>query len=547
VYPDVMGNCTNKFHAFSPPSSSPENGNVADSDGPSSSGGNPSSSSQNNNYHLTLSTRSNPSPPPFIASPFKTSSYRSSNYVSSLLTNEAYSPIYRELHFSSNEIQQLHDIFLHLLNTQPSPSSPSHNSQSNTPFEDKRVTFEHFYHSFNLQQTPLNDQLFSLWLPSSLSPSLSTTSFNFLYFICMIWYALAMDHNDVITYVFSLYSNHNTHLLTLSSIKTAMDHIHSFASTNKPLQKILQLLSESYQQQQQGGGGGGQEQTPLESSLLLSSHCSASPAASVTSSSSPSPSLSYSEWWEWCERYPLLLEPIYSQQTKLRQQICQEEIWLTIINQKEQTPSQHSPNYLHLLHGLYDEAMLKHTLTSRLNDLSHQHSSKSSHGNNIFALATAGSRSGSLSSVVAPSLRLAAAGGGSQVTEEKAEGSEEDYPNLSLRRKPSSRSSSTNSLQSMVIVSNCSTPFSVAGVVLQNKMYDTDGDSISVASVGSGRCSDFNSYQASLYEDDDALPGGRWAGEAAGAEGEEDGLLTPRSVLSNAHDLSDSEEEDQGR
>jgi hypothetical protein len=488
---DLMGSCRSKFHAFSPSSDSLESGNGRPTYGSPSS----APTSAQNNYQLTLSSRSNPSPPPFIPSPFRPSSYRSSNNssITNLFSNEAYSPVYHELHFSSHEIQLLHDIFLHLLNTQPSsspspsPSSTSFNPQSNLPFEDRRIPFDHFFQSFNLQHTPLNDQLFSLWFPSS------PTSLNFLYFICMIWYALTMDENDVITYIFSLYSNHATHLLSLSSIKSAIDHIHPFAASNKPLQKILKLLGEPPQGQNLG-------QDP--------------------SSSSTSSSLSYREWSEWCERYPLLLEPIYLQQTNLRQQICNEQIWLTILEKKEQTPSQHSPNYLHTLHNFYDEAMLKHTLTSRLNDLSRQYSSKSSSGN-VMTLPL------SLSSNAPPSL---------------ATDSDEDYPDLSLRRKPSSRSSSTTSLQSMVVVSDCSTPFSVAGIVLQNKMYDTDGDTISVASGCSGKCSDFNSYRPSLHGDGDdedgALPGGQWAG---GDDGD-GGLLTPRSVLSNALDHSDDED-----
>jgi hypothetical protein len=225
--------------------------------------------------------------------------------------------------------------------------------------------------------------------------------------------------------------------------------------------------------------------------------------------------MNYQEWCDTCTDHPLLLEPIYAAQALLRQRLGGDAMWFTMTNHKELSPTQTSAHYLSHLRSLYDEALLKYTLTSRLNALTQMGDSR-----RLFS-----SNSGLASSVP------------------RDTDSDEDYPVTLLRVKPVSRSSSTSSLQSMIIVSDCSTPFSTAGIVLHDRRYDTDGDTISVASgVSAGRDSDFGQYEEEGEAEGATARGGWYRGQSG--DGDENDLLSPRSVLSDSGDEEDEETEE---
>lgn len=365
--------------------------------------------------------------------------------------------------------------------------SPALPSSPNYSLEEIHITFEHFFDYFSLEKTPFNYQLFYLWLQppssppstillqaSSTTPSTTTPlSMNYLFFICSIWYVLTMEQEDIAAFIFNLYATAkgpSTKYITVSSIKTALDHIHPFATCNKLLQKLIKDLPNEID------------------------------------------GLTFAEWWEWCSEHTMILEPIFQQQNQLRQAIGTNDLWKALTIKRTQNPSQNNPNYLIFLHNLYDEAMLKYALTSRLNDLTKLKTRSYSFTRESDSL-------------IQPNIDI----------DPMISASEDDYPQLTLKRKPSGSSSSTASVQNLVIVSNCSTPFSAAGVILHDVMYDTDGDSISIPSPGSGKCSD---YESIFYEDPENPPG-RWDTKDG-----DDGLLSPRSVLSEANCYDESEDDD---
>jgi hypothetical protein len=464
----------------------------------------------------------------------KSSSFRSSlSQTDPSFFNEAYGIVYEELHFNEIEIGTLKDIYLQIIIFYRAFSS----SPSSDPLN---ISFESFFHHFNLQQTPFSDRLLHLWL------SEEVTTFNFLFFLCSVWHALTLTQEDVVTYVFSCYANSKTKLFELNSIERAMRHIHlpsSAAVASCLLEPSLdQGPGQTQRPDERHGHSHGQGQGGQYKQIQKILHClrqeREEEVESRNRSTKTSLPMSYQEWCDCCSDHPLLLEPIYTLQACLRERLGGEEMWLTMMRRRELSSTQTSSHYLSHLHSLYDEALLKHTLTSRLNALSQLGDSYSSR----------------LSSA-APRRILSTSSAAHLDTD-----SEDDCPApLLLRKKPTSRSSSTSSLQSMILVSDCdSSPGGLSatvGIVLRDKRYDTDGDTISVASSagGGGRRSTGGGSDYGQYEEegvgardesrDQCLPGGWYRGQSNGGDGEEEELLSPRSVLSDSGGSADEDDE----
>jgi hypothetical protein len=170
---------------------------------------------------------------------------------------------------------------------------------------------------------------------------------------------------------------------------------------------------------------------------------------------------------DYCAKHSLLIGPILAHQHSLRESICGVSFWLAIGRRRETTPELNGENFIDKIELMYSTISFYKALAGRLLIL---------HGERQFTCARQ----------VNPT-----------TTPVTNDDDLDSRPEHIIRSKPSSRTvSRTGSFSggSSSVVISIESPCSAAEIVLHGDLYDSDGDTISVASitksVGSGKCSE---------------------------------------------------------